>query len=587
MQSHTPSAVDNENHVCMLPWDILWHLDGSVAPATPEQSKRADQKPPENETISPLNLDQSTSQQDSIKIQQTQQSTRKPPGAFPKSEDDSLKHSVDETESDGPKISRSYPTILQENSEERGYGKRKNSDSDKYSTQSSQHSWGHFFQIPPPLHPGYYPTGKRLGSSQVPHDLADRLQRAEREERLAEARRLQGDTTAKPDYTNIQKDRAKAFGAKNVEIPHVKEILARPPLNIGRRSTPFKISQTSMKDMRVNDNNRTSNGEEILISVQKDSDRGMPSTQSGSASIQSSQLAGVQPPSPESRTRRHHGHMRDDSPFPATPLRTNVSFEKDPISAKTSRSYTTVPQTVRSVPSESSNSFQTASTSTPQTASHPTTQQASSDTTPTLSSDIPATTSSGRTQPASSYTSQTTSSLAGQTLSPYLPPASTFAEPPFNSTKSFPRSPAPPNETASKSSTHTGRTLTGLHIHRRLLKKIRRFRKRRSERKQKKWNRQSQMLAYETQRKQHALSQKQQEGQEKLNARMRRERDSEQRRMAKLARTRRTLRRRRERAYSADEGRMEAGSEAGVERRDFALVERGRSRVREEPRGRI
>ena len=208
-------------------------------------------------------------------------------------------------------VSRAYPTVLA-GSEGLGFGSGSNDD---------HHGFQSFARIPPPTNVGYLPRQKPW-SDRVPHDLAERLYQADLTERRALGRRLTGEHDAEPDYSSIQRDRAKAFGAKNVEIPKELFDRQRPPLNVGVRNVPWPEESRSR-----------SNTHDSYISVGKDNDNRDQSPLSNHA----------QHTNKPERTNGPHREHKAASPLSAVP-------EGAVASEKTERSYVTAPDALRAVP---------------------------------------------------------------------------------------------------------------------------------------------------------------------------------------------------------------------------------------------
>lgn len=526
------------------------YLDGPSTTSQNATAHKAVFRALDTPGISPLDLNTTASQEHSStrpKVLGPQYHLAK--AAFNQSKDSPPKASAPSQTLAQLGISRSYPTILLHSSDEGGYGRFSDGEYGRHDPQSSQHSWGQFLQIPPPSHPGLAASGK-LHNEQLPRDLADRLQRAEQEERLAEGRRLEGDNEAMPDYSKIQKDRAKAFGAKNVEIPNLKEALQRPPITVGRRdSRGRKVSQNNVRDAMVNDNNRPGSSDEGLISVSKDSDRVVPFSKPPSQDVHTPPPSLMPPANPKPKSQRRERH------------RSKNALQEDATFANTSSSYYTAPvlQTLPSNPmppperSTTAPQFVKSASTGPmpspqsRTIVHPT---ATKLTTQSISPSKQSTTSSTPQGPSATTTTST--------LHPHPHPH-------------LPQSPFPPTDSAS---TRTGRSLTGLHLHQRLRDHWRRLARRRSERKRAKLDAKRATQQHKSQKAEAALAHKEtalREKQRRRDARSDEETAQRQRRRRgeRPARNPRVMRRRRERAWSADEGRGEL-ARSGVVVRDFA-----------------
>ena len=167
-------------------------------------------------------------------------------------------------------VSRAYPTVLADG-ESCGYGNRRSKNRRHRHDESSNHGFSDFAKIPPPSAPIGTAGMRRQDDPRIPSDLADRLAMAEQEEIRADTRRLLGDRDARPDYSEIQKKRSKAFGAKNVEVPRELLKRTRPPANIGDRAQMRRNSQATLYATPSNPSHiRPADDHSVFISVPTD-----------------------------------------------------------------------------------------------------------------------------------------------------------------------------------------------------------------------------------------------------------------------------------------------------------------------------
>ena len=405
----------------------------------------------------------------------------------------------------GP-VSRSYPTVLRDGSLDRGVGQNSMRRRHGRDTESSEHNWNNFRKIPPPmLVPGA--NGGRSSRDPNPNsNLADRLDRAEREENRAKIRKLEGDTDAQPDYSRIKKDRAKAFGAKDVEIP--KELLKRVPYDYGdrnktrRTSNAGSIGAASLR--RPSTNQVPASSPFLSVPISSDTNTSRLSSVSSQDPGRRHRLSKPNPLDTE-RARQASSMARrlQNPPGQVSDFDTITSRGTSRCTSRGSKSYATAPENLRAAPMGTS--YATAKTTRPAT----------------------------------------------------LPP-------PSIGTSSF------GDKKSQATSRATVSTMTGHYYRHRVANYFRRWRQRRAEKREAKWHGKNNKLKLRMQHKHDAIEMMTERKQGKFSEQRQREAEKESRRVEKLQRTRRKMRRRRERAYSSDEGRKEAGAEDGVEARDFA-----------------
>ncbi|KAL9092364.1 MAG: hypothetical protein Q9159_000872 [Coniocarpon cinnabarinum] len=441
---------------------------------------------------------------------------------------------LDGLRSNDSQVSRSYPTALQDGYSDRGYGKSQRQTGRSSRSGSENHNWKNFARISPPVTVPGASDAKPSKERNINPNLADRLARAEDEETRAEIKRLLGDANAEPDYSEIMKDRAKAFGAKNVEVP--RELLRTLPYNYGERKAKASPQQdswraTSSKTRSPEDKKSHSQGRrddtapasQSYISVGKDPGDDSRSTTSTTTS-------------PASRPRRsrifspndHHERGRLDHDRPPG-LGTSVLSR-----STTASSYRSNYEDVRAAK---------------QAARYAKEME-----------EVGAARERLRANPGMLNT--------GLAHIPPLPP-SQFNQPKSPSAHS--RSAPSVRSQRSKSSVKSGLpTKTGRYYRHRFLNYFRRKRQRRMERLEAKYRVKNERLTRRMQDKHDALSLREMRSQSKIDRRRARDTQKEQQRMERLTKTRRKLRRQRKRAYSSAEGRFEAGSDEGVDARDFA-----------------
>lgn len=333
-------------------------LDGSLK--SPKLGN-ASANSPENTTtpkISPLNLDPLNPEEPENTPHPRSPQTQHHPGshfvqgAFPQS-NEPLRHSTDGSKS----MSKPVPTVASRSShpmphkgrEGRGFKDHSYGRHCRYSRESSNNSMNDFLHIPPPSHTMIF-SPKRPYENQIPNDLTDRLQQAEREQHHADGPQPLGDSKAQSDNTNTEKNRAKAFNTENAAVPRklAEKQRTAPGAGIGDNQG-FSVDST--RDVAVHDNNRPTSADEHL-SVPEDFKKAYIARHSPKDlhhhHHQPRPRPTAQETHPEIRSPKYPSHTHSDSPHPDTAFKSDATSQHPPSSANISRTYRTAPQSLGS-----------------------------------------------------------------------------------------------------------------------------------------------------------------------------------------------------------------------------------------------